>query len=175
MTTTSSVEVWKDIPGFEGAYQASTLGRVRSVERRVEVKGKTATYTRSVAEKILKPGRKKDGHLSVCLKRYVSYQVHTLVMLTFVGPQPPKQDIRHLNGNPADNRLENLAYGSRTQNILDVYTTGRPWRTLTTEQVYEIRERLKNGEKLKPIAEDYSVQISCISAIRTGRLYGWLK
>ena len=100
------METWKDIPGYEGQYQISTFGNVRS-------------FRRSVAPKLLKPGRMPQGHLSVALGRNNSQCVHKLVLLAFVGPAPYKHDCRHLNGNPSDNRLENLRWGTRSENILD--------------------------------------------------------
>jgi hypothetical protein len=45
--------------------------------------------------------------------------VHSLVILAFVGPRPDGEQVRHLNGNPADNRLTNLAYGTQSQNQQD--------------------------------------------------------
>lgn len=174
-TTTSSVEIWKDIPGFEKRYQASTLGRIRSVDRIITVCGKAGLFARRVPGRILKPGPSATGHLTVCLKRYQSSSVHALVLLTFLGPRPLNADIRHLDGNPQNNRLDNLCYGTRTENILDVYSIGKPWRKLTTEQVHEIRQKLKKGGVQRQIAKEYGVQEGCISAIKHGRIYGWLK
>jgi len=109
------METWKDIPGYEGQYQISTLGNVRS-------------FRRSVAPKLLKPGRMPQGHLSVALGRNNSQCVHKLVLLAFVGPAPYKHECRHLNGNPSDNRLENLRWGTRSENILDAVRHGT-WMT----------------------------------------------
>ena len=108
-------EVWKNILGYEGQYQVSTLGNVRS-------------FRRSAAPKLLKPGRMSGGHLSVALGRGNSRCVHELVLLAFVGPAPIKHECRHLNGKPADNRLENLKWGTRSENILDAVAHGT-WMT----------------------------------------------
>lgn len=109
------IKIWKDIPKYEGKYQVSNFGDVRS-------------YCRSNTPKILKPGRMPQGHLSVALGRGNSRCVHELVLLAFVGEKPHKHECRHLNGNPADNRLENLAWGTRSENIKDAVAHGT-WMT----------------------------------------------
>lgn len=110
-----SNEHWKDVPKYEGMYQVSNLGNVRS-------------FRRSKEPKLLKPGRMPSGHLSVALGRHSSRCVHELVLLAFVGEKPHKHECRHLNGNPSDNRLENLKWGTRRENILDAVAHGT-WMT----------------------------------------------
>jgi len=104
-------EVWKAIPGYEGQYEVSDQGNVR-------------TFRRGANGRLMKPGRMTQGHLSVALGRRNSQCVHKLVLLAFVGPAPEKYECRHLNGNPADNRLENLCWGTRSENIKDAYIHG---------------------------------------------------
>lgn len=172
-------EIWKDIPGHEGCYQASNMGRVRSVDHAVRgichYTGKP--FTRISPGRILKPGRYcKSGHLSVVLGRRENGNgrpVHQLVMLAFVGEPPEGMEVCHINGDPTDNRLENLRYDTRTQNILDVYRQGKPWRKLTLEDVSRIRFALFCGWQGVELAEEYGVTQSCISAVKTGRTYGW--
>ena len=165
-------EVWKDIPGYEGKYQASTMGRIRSLPRRVPCRG---GYTRSVKERILRPGGRASGHLSVVLgKGNNGSLVHALVMRTFVGGYPLGQEIRHKNGDPTDNRLENLEYGTRTDNILDVFRQGKRWRTLSMDDVFKIRERITAGERNVDIEPDFGVTQYAISNIRCGKCYGWV-
>jgi len=127
--------------------------------------------------RILKPAASKNNpHLYVVLGNGAAgSQVHQLVARTFHGPQPEGQDVRHLDGNPQNNRADNLAYGTRRENILDVYRVGGAWRRLTVEDVRNIRKRLQTGEKCVSIAKDYNVGINCISAIKCGRTFAWLK
>ena len=108
-------EQWKPIPGYESQYDVSDKGNVRS-------------YCRSATPKLLKPGRMTAGHLSVALGRGNSRCVHELVLIAFVGEKPHKHECRHLNGNPADNRLENLAWKTRGENIRDAVKHGT-WMT----------------------------------------------
>lgn len=172
-----SVEVWKDIPGYEGRYQASTLGRIRSVTHQITQKGRSGTFfTRTIKGRILRPGRYcKSGHVSVVLGRGSNGKpVHQLVLLTFVGPAPKGQEVRHLNGDPTDNRLENLTYGTRTENILDVYRIGRRWRKLSAKEALDIRQKLANGESGASLSRRYSVSQSSVSKVKVGGTFWWL-
>ena len=118
-------EVWKAVPGHEGAYDVSSLGRVRSLARRVRHVAASGTESsRGVPSRLLKPGLLRSGHLSVAIGKGNSKLVHSLVLLAFVGPYPPNEECLHLNHNPQDNRLENLRYGTRSENLKMDYDTG---------------------------------------------------
>ena len=117
-----NTEQWKDIPGYEGRYQASTLGRIRSVNRVVFSRNRYtgAPFERRLKGQLLRPGAySKTGHLSVVLghKAHGS-PVHQLVLKTFVGEPPPGTEVLHSNGDPTDNRLSNLRYGTRRETYL---------------------------------------------------------
>ena len=173
------MEIWKDIPGYEGKYQASTEGRIRSIDRPVRgichYTGKE--FYRRVKGRILRPGRYcKNGHVSVVLGHdAVGSPVHQLVMLTFVGPVPDGMEILHINGKPTDNRLSNLRYGTRTENILDVYHQGGIWRKLSVEDVGAIRFGLWCGIKGVELAAMFNVSQNTISKIKNGGSFSWLK
>jgi len=169
-----TTEIWKDIPGYEGAYQASSLGRIRSLDRYVNCR---SGYKRLARGRILRPGQYcKSGHVSVVLKRGTGGKpVHQLVALAFIGPRPEGADIRHLDGDPKNNAVSNLVYGSRTENILDVYRIGKVWRKLSTSDVLEIRELLKDDVRVKDIAGRYGVSPSAIHWIKTGGHFSWLE
>ncbi len=112
-------EIWRPIPGWEGLYEASTHGRIRSLDRTVcDIRGRNLP----VRGRILKGGLHSFGYPRVLLcrnNRVYSKNVHSLVLLTFVGPLPEGGHARHINGNPADNRLVNLAYGTVSENMQD--------------------------------------------------------
>lgn len=108
MNSNIAPETWRRVPGITG-YLVSDAGRVMS--------------TRREQVRILRPGRLRKGYLGVNLGR--SYRVHRLVLEAFVGPCPEGQEARHLNGDPADNRLENLAWGTSSENKADMIAMGR--------------------------------------------------
>jgi hypothetical protein len=122
-------EIWKDVPGYEGQYQVSDQGRVRSLDRVVMCEGAVkGSYESRKKGRLLRPGPSNFGHLSVVLGRRNTRMVHDLVLRTFVGPPPDKHECCHNNGNPADNRLENLRWDTRGANIRDAMKQGR-WMT----------------------------------------------
>lgn len=110
-------ETWKPVPGYEMKYHVSNLGRVRSLAR--------WDGRRNMSGKVLSPGsQKKCGHETVSLGRRNSKTVHSLVMLAFVGERPAGLDILHDNHIPWDNRLSNLRYGTRSENMKMDYAVG---------------------------------------------------
>lgn len=119
------MEIWKDIPGYEGRYQVSDEGRVRSLPHRVRLVARGKETTRLSPGRLLRPGRKTSGHVTVALGKGNSRQVHQLVLESFLGPRPDGCEVLHLNHDPADNRLVNLRYGSRSENLKMDYAAGR--------------------------------------------------
>ena len=114
-------EQWLPIPGYEAFYEVSDHGRVRRLKKRG---GSTRNWPYLVPTP---QGRKRKQYLGVTLylegKRWDA-TVHVLMMLAFIGPCPKGQEIRHLNGNQFDNRLENLAYGTPQENTQDAFLHG---------------------------------------------------
>lgn len=139
----SEAEEWRDIPGHEGLYQASNLGRVRSVDRPVRCISGGVETTRIARGKILKPSPLPTGHLTIHLGRKKTTTVHIVVSAAFIGPRPNGNDVANLNGDPTDNRPSNLSYTTRTENNRHVVGHGR--RPLSVEQVNYIRQRTKDG------------------------------
>lgn len=120
-----TTEIWRDIPGYEGAYQVSGYGRVRSLARKVRAVGRTGTEAlRSVPPRVLRPGTLKSGHVSVAPGKGRSRDVHRLVLAAFIGPPPPGHEVLHRNHQPNDNRLVNLKYGTRSENLKMDYAAG---------------------------------------------------
>ncbi len=116
-------EAWRPVPGYEGRYEVSDQGRVKSLEREV-VRG---FCTVMVGNRILRATKDGRGYRTVALCRdgvQKNFTVHSLVMLAFVGPLPKGQLVRHLNGSKTDNRLTNLAYGTYSENAHDKVAHG---------------------------------------------------
>ena len=121
----TTTETWKSVVGWEGLYEVSDQGRVKSLERTVMFKdGRTRTWSMAMR----KPQPCSSGHLNVMLHRDGKtgrgYRVHRLVMAAFVGPCPAGMEVCHNNGDATDNRLSNLRYDTRAANIRDCIDQG---------------------------------------------------
>lgn len=170
-------EEWKDVPGAEGKYQVSNLGRVRSLDQEWLQRSKLGNlHPHKKKGKVLRPGRMPSGHLSVSLgKALGSRTVHSLVMLAFVGPPPDGMEICHGDGDPSNNRLTNLRYDTRAENCIDEYRLNRSPRVkLTDDQVREIRKKADGGAGTIELANQYGVLPSIISAVRHRKTYRWV-
>lgn len=121
-----SKEVWKDIPEYEGLYQASTLGNIRTVEGKITsnklysirrwksriLKGKGDNSTTGKRVSLWKNGKVKD------------YLVARLVATTFLGSPKEGDTVNHKDGNRFNNRIENLEWLSLADNIRHGFETG---------------------------------------------------
>ena len=117
------IEVWKPVAGYEGLYEVSDLGRVRSFDRTIP----TSTGLRRFMGKVLRPKAQTSGHLSVCLAnagKVLQARVHCLVAGAFIRCPEEGEEVRHRNGAPADNVATNLTYGTHAENTLDTYRHG---------------------------------------------------
>ncbi|TXH10486.1 MAG: hypothetical protein E6R04_05275 [Spirochaetes bacterium] len=117
-------EKWMPVVGYEGCYEVSDSGRVRSVARTtVRSNGRPHTLTQQIrAQK--ETGK---GYRSVTLIRDAklrTFTVHRLVLEAFVGPRPEGNECRHLDGNPSNNNLGNLAWGTPSENQRDSLAHG---------------------------------------------------
>ena len=149
-------KTWKPAVGYERKYQVSDLGRVRSIDH--------FDGRRKVTGKVLSPGSTASGHVSVALGKGNSVSVHTIVMLAFVGQRPTNHEILHLNHIPWDNRLANLRYGTRSENLKMDYAAG-------------VRRLPKVvGEKHPKAKLDESsirrIRVSGLSMAELGRVFG---
>jgi hypothetical protein len=123
-------EEWKDIPDFEGIYQASTLGRIRSIDRTYFDK-RGFKYNRSGV--MLKPNKDKGGYLYVGLcphkkKKIKTMKIHRLVCMAFHLNPENKPQVNHKNGIRTDNRPDNLEWCTFIENMQDKYARGY-WKT----------------------------------------------
>lgn len=139
-------EIWKDIPGYEGSYQASDQGRIRSLDRYVPCTNKAHTrHTKLLKGQIIKPQKHNAGYASVPLSGK-SFLVHILIMRTFVGPCPEGCEVAHNDGTRKNNVLNNLRYDTVKGNAADRVKHGTSHKgskssgaVLTDAQVLEIR------------------------------------
>lgn len=164
---TSCAEIWRDIPGYEGKYQASNLGRVRSVGHYVQ---------RWVKGRVLRPRIRERGYPVVTLSGAGPKDVHQLVALAFLGPKEKGQQVRHLNGDKLDARAENLAYGTQSENERDKFRYAEKRNKLTIYDAREIRFRVNVlEESVSYVASDYGVTEATIRQVAKGVTFSWLE
>jgi hypothetical protein len=171
LSATSENEEWKPVVGLEDCYEVSSLGRIRSLPRRL------ATWygTRASHARILKTKVGKNGYLNIALQRnreLTHTTVHAVVLKTFVGQPWPGQEVMHINGDRLDCRLSNLSWGTRKQNMFDQYRHGtrisgerHPRAKLTNEVVAYIKGSSLKGNEL---AKQLNLGTSTISRVRNG-------
>lgn len=125
-----NIEEWRAALRFEGAYEVSNLGRVRSLDRSFtyqkvdQYSGRIITVTKRVRGQLLRPGTMKSGHQFVVLGRGNGFCVHTLVLSAFVGACPDGLECCHNDGNPANNHVNNLRWDTRKSNVHDMIRHG---------------------------------------------------
>ena len=171
------MEQWRPVPGYEGLYEVSDLGRVKSVNRLCEGgKGYLARFP----GKLLKPQTcLRGGYLEVSLSKDGKRKhrtIHSLVAEAFLGARPEKYDVMHLDGNRKNNTLSNLRYGSRADNLHQTYEYGGAQAAgkLTADDVHDIRKRLSTGSSPSDLAKEYGVNSAAIYHIRNGTTFKWL-
>ena len=137
-----AVEEWRAVAGWEGAYEVSSHGRVRTVARYIERRGGTGL---NVKGRIRKASQLASGHMALQLRsgdRAETLYVHRLVVESFIGAIPEGMEVRHLDGDPTNNHLPNLAIGTRTEQRLDDVRNGVHWQAGFTH--------CKRGHLLEP-------------------------
>jgi NUMOD4 motif/HNH endonuclease len=171
-------EEWKPVPGYEGLYEASNLGNVRSFH---------AGRGSGKRGDLLRPALTGGASPRLCVVLYKNgvkkktRLVHQLVLEAFTGPCPPGQEARHGPGGALDNRLANLCWGTKAENEADRVRDGttnrgeRQWSArLTREQVTECRRRYAAGEGQGVLAAEFGVSGPTVSNAITGATWSWL-
>lgn len=160
------MEVWKTYPRNE-AYEASNMGRVRSIDRYIYRKDGIKSFVKG---SVLKPHRDKAGRVRVAIcdgDRGRTTQVSIIVAETFIGLRADNAEVvRHLNDDPSDNRVENLAFGTQAQNAADRVKNGKDHNKNKTH--------CKRGHAFTPfnIVDEGGGNRSC-KACRRARSYIW--
>ena len=162
-------EEWRPVMDWEGFYEVSNSGEVRSLKRFIK-HGRGKNAFRLIKERILKPVL-SNGHLVVGLckdRKSRNYGVHVLVLTAFKGSRPPGLEGRHLDGDATNNKIKNLAWGTHLQNMQDKILHGTSKAKLTWREVYYVR----CSNKLQfQLAQELGVSRATISLIKARKTY----
>jgi hypothetical protein len=162
-------EIWKDIIGYEGLYQISNLGRVKSVG--IKAVGRRSNDT------ILKPLINRDKYYIVGLSGK-THTVHRLVAKHFIPNPNNLPQVNHKKGIKIDNRYSELEWCDNSYNQSHRYSElGHIIhnRTLTKEQVFKILSQ-KGKNWREKLSKEFNVTVATIKAVRSGRNYNyWYK
>lgn len=173
-------EIWRPVVGFEGLYEVSNQGNVRSLDRYCLGRdGRSELHRGRVMAKQLTWNGYHDVSLSnkcAGIKRK-HRPVHALVAEAFLGPRPEKHDVMHLDGDRTNNTVENLRYGLRAENLHQTYDYGGASGRgrLKKHEAIEVIRRLEAGEHPCDLAKEFGVNNAAMYHIKNGTAFAWLR
>jgi hypothetical protein len=153
-------EKWKDVVGYEGVYQVSTIGRVKRID----------------SGKILRIAIRKDGYATVSLwKNNIgkSFCVHRLVALSFLENPEGKPMVNHIDSNKSNNNISNLEWCTRCENAKHGYDFGNVRPPRLDKKVWKVSlsgERIKMYMSIRDAAKDNNADDSHITKVLKGKL-----
>lgn len=161
-----AVEIWKPVLGYEGFYEASSLGRIRSVTRWVH--NRKTPHKSRIRKFTVSKGRYYQVNL--CRQsKHTCKPVHLLVASAFHGKCPKGLECRHLDGNSFNNKSSNLKWGTRKENLMDQVDHGTvPGAKLTKSRILYMRKIYKRRHAtlgLSGLSRMYGVAASTISRV----------
>lgn len=180
------IEIWKDVPGYEGLYQASDFGRIKSLERTIyKVMNGGGIHGYKRRERILNQYNNND-YLIVRLSKdglMTNCYAHILVADSFIPNPMNLPEINHEDGNKQNNNLYNLKRVTASENQLHAYRMGlqvakfgedHHRSKLSNEDVNEIRKLVDAGFFQIYVAKRFNVSASLVNTIvkRKHRVYG---
>jgi hypothetical protein len=179
-------EVWKPIAGYEGLYEISSIGRVKSLGRTITDRGHNyrVDRVRVISGRILRQTRQSVGYLCVRLcssdTTITTVLVHRLVAKAFLVSSIERNEVNHINGDKKDNRVCNLEWCTHAENQRHAFSTGlvshqcgsqKGSAKLNEAKVADIKRMIAAGMTNVDIAKLYGVSTAPISYIRTGKAW----
>lgn len=169
-------EIWKPIKNYEGLYEISNFGKIRSLDRTVPIRNST----KFIKGSLRKPQKKDNGYLFVILykdSKSKNHYIHRLVAKNFIDNPSLKETVNHIDGNKENNNINNLEWSTRSENSIHGFKNGlcksceKHYKSkLTNSDVLEIKNILKNTNLTQnEIANIYGVTQSTISAIKLNK------
>ena len=173
-------EEWKDIPNYEGWYQVSNLGNVRSLDRKIIYSNGKIYIAKG---KNLKPTLRKNGYYYVTSAKNSNkpkFDIHKLVAFVFIDNPNNYPCVNHIDGNKYNNRIDNLEWCTYSENAIHADRLGLKLRTygesngmskLTKDDILKIRNLLDEGIKGKDISKMFNIAQSTVSLIKNNKLW----
>ncbi len=168
------LEEWRPVVGYEGLYEVSSLGRVRSLDRVIEQNSRWGQQSRRKAGRVLRLHTDKLGYRSIKLCKSAvqkTSKVAHLVAAAFIGPRPTGQHVCHNDGVPGHDAASNLRYDTIAGNFSDKLLHGTlkrgsdcSYARATEDQVRQIRADGKTGT-WDQLAERYGLSVSIVRGI----------
>lgn len=178
------IEIWKDVIGYEGLYQVSNIGRVKTLAKirtGLEYRTKKTTY-RQYKEKLMSQCIMRTYYAVVLRKdgAYKTHLVHRLVAKAFIQNPENKPNVNHIDFNPLNNHLSNLEWCTQYENIHHTIRHGRS-RTpqgidngmakIDVKNLGIIRSMIRDGIPNCEICKIFNVHSSTISNIKRNKTY----
>ncbi|CUI38514.1 NUMOD4 motif [Achromobacter xylosoxidans] len=168
-------EAWRPVPGYEATYEVSSLGRVRSLPR-------LTTRGRHLKGKILRCTLCNNGYYSVYLAvdgKVKRFGVSKLVARAFIPNPQELPEIHRIDGDPANNSVDNLEWVTRAETMRRAVLAGRMPKgeghglhKLTAADVRSIRSHVAAGQSAREIGRRFNVSESTVRSIAVGRTWG---
>lgn len=175
-------EDWRDIQGYEGSYQVSNMGRIRSLDRTVI---KSNGLRQDFCGKIMKQEVGRNGYLFIKFRKNgvkSCFTPHRLVAVHFIENPKSKPEVNHKDGNKWNNTAENLEWNTRGENMQHSYNIGlshsgeKHWKSkLRKKDIPKIREMYLSGIGQSEISRVFSVSRRTIANVINGKIWvdGW--
>lgn len=175
-----SIEIWSDVLGYEGYYQVSDKGRVKSVSRQIN---RIDGFVQNIKERVLSERIDTNGYkiVNLCMNRICkNFKIHILVANHFIGIRSSGLVVNHKDGNKTNNDISNLEIITQSDNIKHAFANGLKENKkgefyykskLKNSQVREIREKHLSGLKCSELARIYGVSDALISSILLNKTY----
>lgn len=163
------METWKDVAGWEGMYQVSDQGKIRSLDRTVIRRDGKVKRFRGKDLKL--NGAGNHGYLAIKFTRNSSphfYLVHRLVLTAFVRPGKGSEEGCHDDGNKRNNVVTNLRWGSREENCKDRIRHGVNGKKLVPSDIRKVRRLRKKGWTQHAIGAEVGVSPTMVGNILRG-------
>jgi len=178
-----NLEQWRPVVGYEGLYEVSDHGRVRSLPRTCLTKGNA---TRTVSARVMSQNRDGRGYLAVILSKdgkKTTTRVYLIVAKAFIGERPDGMVVAHGPAGKDDNSVANVSYKTQSENCAadklrdDTHTRGgRNYNArLTEEQVLFARKAVARRQvSIGHLADAWNVNRSTLGKAINGRNWSWL-